>query len=262
MKINIEGFATAGKEADIRAIPEFAAGDNTVNVHCLPLILRISMRWMPLCNPRSWSAAVFLLLAAFLLLAPFSPARTEVMEKCDAPIKVLVTGASGYLGQFLLDAAVAQNAETGRRQLDVAGTFTTRPAGIRDDVRALQMDLADAESVKNCLSCFAPDVVINLAAMSAPAACEKNKENAGLFIASRMPSIPSKADAFVLAAAINVPTALLSALKATSPDALLVHVSTDQIFDGDNPVYTGSIPGLATPCVGANTMGRAPVHKW
>lgn len=40
------------------------------------------------------------------------------------------------------------------------------------------MNLQDPSSVQKCVSAFNPDVVINLAALSSPAACEKSKEQA------------------------------------------------------------------------------------
>ncbi|KAJ1484711.1 hypothetical protein T484DRAFT_1796227, partial [Baffinella frigidus] len=129
----------------------------------------------------SLSRLVVPFLLLFVLAAP-----ANAMEKCDSPLKVLVTGASGYLGQFLLDAVLAENASpAGRRPLDVAGTYSTRPKGIPEGIRALKMDLADAKSVEESLSSFAPDAVINLAATSAALNCEKNKDHAGhiLFLA-------------------------------------------------------------------------------
>ena len=58
---------------------------------------------------------------------------------------------------------------------------------------------------------------MNMAAISSPAACEKD---------------PSKS------AIVNVPGQLLSAMKEACPDALFVQLSTDQVYDGNHAVYT------------------------
>lgn len=58
---------------------------------------------------------------------------------------------------------------------------------------------------------FRPDVVVNLIAISAPVACEKDED---------------------MANRVNVPKALLQALATQSPNCFLVHLSTDQIYNG------------------------------
>ena len=152
-------------------------------------------------------AIVALVLAAAQVMAMPPPSDT---------LRVLVTGASGYLGQFLLDDIVKRGNVVGGRPLKVAGTYTSRHS-IPEDVEAVPLDLQDAVSVERCVEAFRPDVVINLAALSSPAACEKS---------------PAEAEA------LNAPKLLLSALEKTSPHSLFIHVSTDQIFDGNNAVYS------------------------
>lgn len=71
---------------------------------------------------------------------------------------------------------------------------------------------ADLEAYERLLASFSPTVVVNLIAISDPAVCEKDEEKAKR---------------------VNVPTALLKALASTCPDCFLVHLSTDQIYDGD-----------------------------
>ena len=72
---------------------------------------------------------------------------------------------------------------------------------------------SDVRAYEQVLRKFHPDVVINLIAISAPVACEKNE---------------------TMADRVNVPTALLQALATHSPNCFLVHLSTDQIYDGDS----------------------------
>ena len=73
--------------------------------------------------------------------------------------------------------------------------------------------ISDVLAYGRLLREFSPDVVINLIAISAPVACEKNE---------------------AMAKRVNVPTALLQALATHSPNCFLVHLSTDQIYDGDS----------------------------
>eukprot|EP00285_Hemiselmis_virescens_P010540 CAMPEP_0173385660 /NCGR_PEP_ID=MMETSP1356-20130122/8275_1 /TAXON_ID=77927 ORGANISM="Hemiselmis virescens, Strain PCC157" /NCGR_SAMPLE_ID=MMETSP1356 /ASSEMBLY_ACC=CAM_ASM_000847 /LENGTH=173 /DNA_ID=CAMNT_0014341561 /DNA_START=59 /DNA_END=577 /DNA_ORIENTATION=+ len=141
-----------------------------------------------------------------------------------AQTRVLVTGGSGYLGQFLIDRLL----QTGRHS--VAATYLNKQDGISSQVQAFPVSLSSASQLQSCLESFTPDIVVNLAAISSPAACAKDPE------ASR---------------AINVPSLLLSAMSAAAPNALLVQLSTDQVYDGAKPVY---LEGSATEPV--NEYGR------
>lgn len=111
---------------------------------------------------------------------------------------ILVTGSSGYLGQFIVAALAAENqthevrlvlsAEgvrmmyipipptTGCPSLQVVATWMSRdpgaPAG--PSVKHVQCDLADAESVALLFSDHTFDAVVNTAALSQPGACESN----------------------------------------------------------------------------------------
>ena len=68
---------------------------------------------------------------------------------------------------------------------------------------AVHLDLQDRASMTRCLTEFTPDVVINLAALSSPAACEKSKAEAE---------------------ALNAPVGLLDALAQLNADALFIQV--------------------------------------
>ena len=112
-------------------------------------------------------------------------------------VRVVVTGASGYLGQHLL-AALAKDAQVS----SVVAVYGSMPDFVAPcDTRSL--DLSDAGACAS-LAALEPDVVVHLAAMSSPAACEQDVDQAR---------------------AINCPTPLLDALP---PDLPFIFLSTDQ----------------------------------
>lgn len=150
-------------------------------------------------------------------------------------MKVLVTGGSGYLGQFIVHSLASSGAH------EVAFTFL-RPnphfghdesVGLLGGARSFQADTSTGVGLDVVLRGMGlPDVVVNCAAMSVPRDCEKD---------------PIAADA------VNVPRPLLDwmesiASKRKGEEAvrggggvgsyesgrqpLLIHLSTDQVYSG------------------------------
>jgi len=107
-------------------------------------------------------------------------------------MRILVTGAGGMLGQDVLRAAVAAGHE---------------PIGL--DRRAL--DVTDRELVQRAVANAGPNAVINCAAWTDVDGAESSPEEA---------------------AAVNGAGAGHVARATAEAGALLVHVSTDYVFDG------------------------------
>jgi dTDP-4-dehydrorhamnose reductase len=151
------------------------------------------------------------------------------------PPTVLITGGSGYLGQFLVDAFTRNYGwnVVYTYNTSTPPPFSTKPAA------AFKVDFITGEGLDTCFAYFENDdnddddryldAVINCVAISQPVACEKDPERAR---------------------SINIPTKLLEALKTyqgkveqkaqeistslslpPSPP-LLIHLSTDQVYDG------------------------------
>lgn len=119
--------------------------------------------------------------------------------------RVLITGGSGYLGQFLITAL--------KQHHSVAYTYhnnalTAHPV----NAEPFKVDLATGEGLRAAVLQFKPQVVVNCAAIAQPAVCERDYE------ACRK---------------LNVPSKLVDALKQlqqkTEIEALLIHISTDQV---------------------------------
>mmetsp|Transcript_20080 Transcript_20080/g.27899 ORF Transcript_20080/g.27899 Transcript_20080/m.27899 type:complete len:341 (+) Transcript_20080:87-1109(+) len=129
------------------------------------------------------------------------------------PKKILVTGASGYLGQFIVDALLARKA---KENLTISGaTHSISPKeAVPFGVKGVKMDGSDLKSVKSVLKSVKPDIIINTMALSSPAVCEKKKE---------------------LAENLNSAKALVDAVKSIVPQALVIHISTDQVYSGVSP---------------------------
>ncbi|KAK8463569.1 hypothetical protein SEVIR_1G380700v4 [Setaria viridis] len=132
--------------------------------------------------------------------------------------RVLVVGGSGYLGQHLL-AALASDA--GR--LDVAFTHHSQapPPQLLDalpSVRAFHADLRSGDGFEAISASFGqPHVVVNCAAISVPRACELDPP---------------------AAMATNVPSSLVNwLLSFGNDDSLLIHLSTDQVYEGMKSFY-------------------------
>mmetsp|Transcript_24145 Transcript_24145/g.40472 ORF Transcript_24145/g.40472 Transcript_24145/m.40472 type:complete len:315 (+) Transcript_24145:69-1013(+) len=126
-------------------------------------------------------------------------------------MKVLITGGSGYLGQFLI-------CDLASKSHRVAFTYNSHAVANKAipwaHVSAHRVDLQTGEGLEECVQSLGTvDVIINCAAISQPGVCEKNTE---------------------LARSINVPSAILSspALKAQQTQPLLIHISTDQVYEG------------------------------
>jgi len=127
--------------------------------------------------------------------------------------RVLVTGASGQLGAYLVRELVANGA-------DVIAWSHSRSANL-SGVSARPVDLTDSAATSSALSEARPDVVIHAAAEASVSKCAEN---------------PKRAEAVNARA-----TATLAALcDATA--VRLVYVSTDLVFDGERGPYSETDP--------------------
>ena len=139
---------------------------------------------------------------------------------------VLVTGASGYLGQHLLVALSA------RRDLTLHGTFSgldTFEVDFADQCTPHRVSMEDGAALGALLGRVRPDVVVHVAALSSPRVCEKDVDRC---------------------MAINAPSALIDHLPTHSS---LVFLSTDQVYDGTSAPYAEAT-GATAP---VNAYGKS-----
>lgn len=140
-----------------------------------------------------------------------------------------MTGATGYLGQFLVQDLARTH------KVGILHHSTAAP-DIKGDVHHFYADLATGEGLQDAFDTLGPvDVVVNCAAISSPAACEKHPEQAR---------------------AINVPNRLLDSLElhkvGHETETLLIHLSTDNVYQGNRPHWTED-----GPCCPINAYGRS-----
>jgi len=130
------------------------------------------------------------------------------MNLASAPI--LVTGASGFLGEHLVRVLAARGA-------DVVGTYLNHPIDIAG-ARTVPVDLADGPAVERLIRDLRPGAVFHCAALTDAAACERD---------------PAAAEAAI----VDATARLAGALGRLAPGTPMVAVSTDLVFDGEGAPY-------------------------
>jgi dTDP-4-dehydrorhamnose reductase len=126
--------------------------------------------------------------------------------------KLLVTGASGFLGWNLCQLA--------KPEWDVYGTYFSHPGEI-PGVNLIKVDLRDFEEIKRIFHEIQPAAVIHMAAQSSPNFCQSH---------------PIESHSINVTAAWNI-----AGLCADS-SIPCVFTSTDLVFNGLNPPYRETDP--------------------
>ncbi|XP_027156834.1 uncharacterized protein LOC113757972 isoform X3 [Coffea eugenioides] len=134
--------------------------------------------------------------------------------------KVLIVGGTGYLGQHLLQG-FSENQETSQYALAFTHYTSPPPQPLLDAIpQALpfHVDLRTGDGFDAISQKFGhPDIVVNCAALSVPRACEMDPAGA---------------------MSINVPSALVEWMSSfNNSNALLIHLSTDQVYEGTKSFY-------------------------
>ncbi|MDX2196610.1 MAG: NAD(P)-dependent oxidoreductase [Cytophagales bacterium] len=125
---------------------------------------------------------------------------------------ILITGSNGLLGQKL----VALMVNDGKYDVIATAKGENRlPADITGYTYAT-LDIGNVQNVNDTLAKYKPHTVIHTAAMTNVDACELNKEDAWIN---------------------NALATKYIATSCTSLGAMLIHVSTDFIFDGKDGPY-------------------------
>lgn len=119
-------------------------------------------------------------------------------------MRVLLTGASGQLGAYLLKHL--------REELVEVMAWSGRRAGGLFGIQLMPVDLADGAQVRAAFEKARPDVVIHAAAMSAIAEAVANPQRAFT---------------------VNAGGTCLLAELAARRNARLIYISTDLVFDGE-----------------------------
>ena len=126
--------------------------------------------------------------------------------------KLLITGASGFLGWNLCQAAT--------QNWQVWGTYFSHQVNL-PGINLVKIDLRDFSALQELFKTIQPDGVIHTAAASKPNFCQTNPE---------------------LSYSINV-TASLNIARLCADRAIpCAFTSTDLVFDGKNPVYQEDDP--------------------
>jgi dTDP-4-dehydrorhamnose reductase len=130
-------------------------------------------------------------------------------------MKILLVGASGLLG-----CAFAKAAQ--RRRHEVIGIVGSYSQSIEGLSQRKTIDLHDLASLESLVLGIFPDAIVNCAAYAIPSDCESNPKRT---------------------AEINVALPQKLALLARHLFARYLHISSDQVFDGNDAPYATS----ATP---------------
>jgi len=123
--------------------------------------------------------------------------------------KLLLTGASGLVGSHVASTAA-------RRGFEVIGVVGRFPGTVPGLHRQIGLDLADPSRIQTLALEIFPDAIVNAAALSEPILCDQNPP---------------------LAHALNIVLPTLLAQTAHHLGARLIHISSEQVFDGEHAPY-------------------------
>lgn len=127
-------------------------------------------------------------------------------------MKVLVTGATGYIGRYLVRRLAKEH--------EVHGTFKSSSDRL-PDCELRRIDLAVPDSLRRLIVELKPDLVIHAAAVANPDLCDNHPD---------------------LVRTINVDGTAAAARGAAEIKARLYYLSTDLAFDGEHPPYVEGDP--------------------
>ena len=130
------------------------------------------------------------------------------------PPTLLLTGASGLVGSNVASTAA-------RRGLEVVAIVGRFAGGIPGATRVERLDVADTAAVQRLALELFPDVIVNAAAISEVPQCEADPERSH---------------------AINVALPATLAQVAHHVGARLIHLSSEQVFEGTRAPYRSTDP--------------------
>jgi dTDP-4-dehydrorhamnose reductase len=119
-------------------------------------------------------------------------------------MKILITGGSGLLGQYINLVLSKQN--------QILTLYNSNP-GNCNDYHSAKINLTDFAKLKEIILTFEPDVVIHSAAISRPEKCDEMPEE---YVRN-----------------VNVNSTLTIAESCDNSGAKLIFTSTDLVYDGD-----------------------------
>src|SRR5690625_3103824 len=139
---------------------------------------------------------------------------------------VYLTGATGLAGAAIAEAF----SRRGPKVVGVALQSETDQQGVSEWIR---FDLAKEDELIHSLLDRFPDLIVNAAAISSPAACEENPEKSQQ---------------------INVEMPGALARIAHHLSARLIHLSTDMVFDGNKGDYRSDSSTAPTSLYGKQKL--------
>jgi dTDP-4-dehydrorhamnose reductase len=141
--------------------------------------------------------------------------QETISSSSQRRLKVIVTGSAGWLGQYCCQMLLREKT-VGDYHIDLYAAYNKTAPSFIPPEQCVQLDLTDAAGVEGAIRDIRPDVVIHLAALSSPAVCHKNPDEAR---------------------AVNCPVWLVDAVAMHAPHCLFVFSSTDLVYDGEHPPY-------------------------
>jgi dTDP-4-dehydrorhamnose reductase len=127
-------------------------------------------------------------------------------------MKVLITGANGFLGYYLTEQLLAKNIS-----VFATGRGPCRLPFSGENFQYTEMDFTDPFSVHDVFEKIKPGVVVHAGAMSKPDECELNQMQAYF---------------------TNVEGTVQLLINAAEIKSFFVFVSTDFVFDGERGMYS------------------------